>query len=146
MELTPAESPREYTPLFCGEYISTLHMNNSSTLDWGKCFSNLPPLFLTSPWPSGDIASLPQGGHFFKVKTLTFTNRGGPWPRLLLTTCVSPYGKDAFIYATNCLGGTLKGFTCFLCFFLIFYFPAVSQRVVEIGKEVWWHRLKLFIT
>lgn len=92
MELTPAESPREYTPQVCGECISTLHMNNSRTLYWEKGFSfSRPSLVLCRP------QQLTTGGHFFKVKMLTFTNRDGPQPRLLLTICASPYGKDAFM-------------------------------------------------
>lgn len=54
-------------------------------------YPTLPPsLALQRPW------QLTIEGHFFKVKMLTFTNRGGPQPTLLLTICVSPYGKDAF--------------------------------------------------
>lgn len=97
MELTPAEFPWEYTPWFCREYISTLHMSNRSTLYCRKCFLypspsfSHPSLAVRRPW------QLATGRHFFKVKTLTFTNRGGPWPRLLLTICISPYRKDAFM-------------------------------------------------
>lgn len=101
MELTPTEFPWEYTPWVC---ISALHMNKSHILYWGKSFFYAPPytpmsvshsyLALWRPW------QFTTGGRFFKVKTLTFTNRDGPQPRLPLTICVSPYWRDAFMPQT----------------------------------------------
>ncbi len=62
----------------------------------GNVFSTLPSFSHLSLalWRPQQLTT---GGYFFKVNTLTFTNRGGLWPRLLLTICVSPYGKDAFM-------------------------------------------------
>ena len=129
MELAPAESPRESTHR--GSAGSTFQHSTwiiAALYIEGNVFFFLPlaALSLAPPRLSGDLGRSPRGECFFKVKTLTLPNRGGPRPRLLLAICVSPYGSDAFMPQIARVGG-LNGFVRFLFFFYhpLFFFPAV---------------------
>lgn len=125
-------SPCEYTHLYCTGTTFQHHVNNSSTYQGTEGNVFLPPPFL-SPF-SGSLKRPPQGDLFFKVKTSTFTNGGGPRPRTAAQyLCIAVRGRR--IYAKRLGRHTKQVHMLFFSFLTSSNFPSGFWRAGEIGKE-----------